>query len=203
VTVDLRAACDILARWDGRAGRDSAGAVLWTSFFNLLGGDLSAPWWRVPYDPAHPVTTPSGIDGDNPDVRRALADTVQMFDEQQLALDATPGDTMRWHAIPLHGCDEVSGCFDIVAASPTSGYSGIDVSANNQAQGSSFLMAVEMTARGPVARTITTYSESANPASPHFRDQTALFSRRQWVTERFTEADILTDPQLRVTVVHG
>lgn len=202
-TVDVRAACDILARWDGRAGRDSAGAVLWTSFFNMLGGDLSAPWWRVPYDPAHPVTTPSGIDGDNADVQRALADTVRLFDDQQSALDATPGDTMRWHAIPLHGCDEVSGCFNIVDASTTSGHSGIDVSTDNTAQGSSFIMAVEMTAHGPVARTITTYSQSANPASPHFSDQTALFSRRQWITERFTEAEILTDPQLRVTVVHS
>jgi acyl-homoserine-lactone acylase len=200
-TVDVRTACDILARWDGRAGRDSAGAVLWAGFFNMLGGDLSAPWWRVPYDPAHPVTTPSGIDGNNPDVQRALADTVQLFDARQLALDATPGDTMRWHAIPLHGCDEVSGCFNIVDASPTSGRSGIDVSADNTAQGSSFIMAVEMTAHGPVARTITTYAESANPTSPHYSDQTALFSHRQWITERFTEAEILADPQLRITVV--
>jgi acyl-homoserine-lactone acylase len=201
--VDVRAACDILARWDGRAGRDSVGAVLWTGFFTMLGGDPSASWWRVPYDPDHPVTTPSGIDGDNPDVQHALADTVQLFDAQQLALNATPGEAMRWHAVPLHGCDEVSGCFNIVDASPTSGQSGIDVSADNVAQGSSFIMAVEMTAHGPMARTITTYSESANPASPHYSDQTSLFSRRQWITERFTEAEILADPQLRITVVHG
>jgi acyl-homoserine-lactone acylase len=64
-------------------------------------------------------------------------------------------------------------------------------------------MAVEMTAHGPVARTITTYAESANPTSPHHGDQTALFSRRQWITERFTETEILTDPQLRITVVHN
>lgn len=201
--VDVRTACDILARWDGRAGRDSAGAVLWSAFFNTLGGDLSASWWRVPYDPAHPVTTPSGIDGGNADVQRALADTVQLFDTQRLALDASPGDTMRWHAVPLHGCDEVSGCFNIVDASPTSGHSAIDVSADNTAQGSSFIMAVEMTAHGPIARTITTYAESGNPTSPHFSDQTALFSRRQWITERFTEAEILADPQLRTTVVHS
>jgi acyl-homoserine-lactone acylase len=202
--VDIRPACDILARWDGRAGRDSAGAVLWSTFFNVLGGfDLSAPWWRVPYDPTQPVTTPSGIDGDNADVQRALADTVQLLGAQQMALDSTPGDTMRWHDIPLQGCDEVSGCFNIVEASPTSGRGGIDVSPENRAQGSSFIMAVEMTARGPVARTIMTYSESANPASPHFSDETGLFSRGEWVTERFTQAEIQADPQLRTTVVHG
>lgn len=202
-TVDVRAACDILSRWDGRAGRDSAGAVLWAGFFNGLGGDPSAPWWRVPYDPAHPVTTPSGIDGGSADVQRALADTVRLFHAAQIALDATPGQTMRWHGIPLHGCDEVSGCFNIVNASPTSGSSAIEVSPDNAAQGSSFIMAVEMTTHGPVARTITTYAESGDPTSPHYSDQTALFSRGQWVTERFTEADILADPRLRVTVVHG
>lgn len=69
--------------------------------------------------------------------------------------------------------------------------------------GSSFMMAVELTPDGPRTRTILTYSLSANPASPHHTDQTVLFSRGQWVTERFTEAEIAADPQLRTTTVRG
>ncbi len=79
----------------------------------------------------------------------------------------------------------------------------IDPSPDNTAQGSSFIMAVEMTTHGPVARTILTYSESANPTSPHYADQTTLFSHKQWVTERFTEAQIDADPTLQVTVLYG
>jgi len=30
-----------------------------------------------------------------------------------------------------------------------------------------------------------------------------LFSRKQWVTERFTEAQINADPQLQVTTLRG
>ena len=67
--------------------------------------------------------------------------------------------------------------------------------------GSSFIMAVELTKNGPKARTLLTYSESANPASPHFTDQTLLFSRGLWVTDRFSEADIAASPDLHVSFV--
>jgi Penicillin amidase len=61
----------------------------------------------------------------------------------------------------------------------------------------------EVTPAGPRARTILTYSESANPASPHYTDQTVLFSHKQWVTERFTQAQITSDPQLTITILRG
>jgi acyl-homoserine-lactone acylase len=69
--------------------------------------------------------------------------------------------------------------------------------------GSTFIMATELTPRGPRTRTILTYSESANPDSPHYTDQTVLFSRKQWVAERFTEAQINADPGLQVTTLRG
>jgi len=37
----------------------------------------------------------------------------------------------------------------------------------------------------PDPATVLTYSESANPASPHYADQTKLFSDRGWVTPHF------------------
>jgi acyl-homoserine-lactone acylase len=64
-------------------------------------------------------------------------------------------------------------------------------------------MAVSLTPAGPQARTILTYSESANPASPHHADQTRLFTQKQWVTERFTDAAITADPALCTTILTG
>jgi Penicillin amidase len=61
-------------------------------------------------------------------------------------------------------------------------------------------MAVELTPDGPRTRTILTYSQW-NPASPHYRDQTVLFSRKQWVMERFTETEIDADPHLQTPTV--
>jgi acyl-homoserine-lactone acylase len=55
----------------------------------------------------------------------------------------------------------------------------------------------------PVGSTILTYSESSNPASPHFADQTKLFSRKQFVPDEFCEQQIAADPHLQVTTVTG
>src|SRR5262249_37267968 len=62
--------------------------------------------------------------------------------------------------------------------------------------GSTFTRAIEPPPAGPRPRTTLTSSESPTPASPHYTDQTRLFSHKQWVTERFTQAQITSDPQL-------
>jgi acyl-homoserine-lactone acylase len=51
-------------------------------------------------------------------------------------------------------------------------------------------MAVEFTAKGPVSEGILTYSESTNPTSPHYGDQTRLYSAKGWDDLRFTEAAV-------------
>jgi acyl-homoserine-lactone acylase len=200
--VDVRAACDILAGWDGGADAGSRGEALWEIFFDdsLL---------VVPFDPAHPLTTPRGIDGDDPAVRRAFADAVRF-----LQSSGTVGGARRRAGIPLHGCPEEKGCFNAIEATGETGLQiGPPPGTRKQRpegkapapsiQGSSFIMAVELTSNGPRARTILTYSQSSNAASPHYRDQTLLFFRKQWVTERFTEAEINADPHLKTTTLRG
>ncbi|MFE4821989.1 penicillin acylase family protein [Streptomyces sp. NPDC056704] len=90
------------------------------------------------------------------------------------------------------------GCFDVMDASPDSGTGTPPAGVFG-----SSLMAVELTPDGPRAHTLLTYGQSSNPASPHYTDQTRLFSRKQWVTERFTQAEITGDPALTVTTLHS
>jgi acyl-homoserine-lactone acylase len=175
--VDVRAACDTLAGWNSRADAGSRGEALWEMFFD-------DSLWAVPFDPAHPLTTPRGIDGNDPDVQQAFADAVR-FGES----DRDIGRTRRWAGITLHGCPDEKGCFNVIEADGRS------------IQGSSFIMAVELTPHGPRARTILTFSQSADPTSPHHLDQTVLFSNKQWVTERFSEAEINADPHLKATTL--
>lgn len=202
--VDVRAACDALAAWDTRDDPGSHGAVLWQTFQRGLFRSGPDTWWRVPYDPAQPLTTPRGINGAAPSAQHALADAVQTLAAGKIPLDAAIGSVQRWAGIPLPGCDGSEGCFNVVRASTTSGSKGgTDTSDANYAQGSSFIMATELTPHGPHTRTILTYGESTNPSSPHYSDQTVLFSHKQWVTERFTEAEINADPQLRTTTLHN
>ncbi|MET7898909.1 penicillin acylase family protein [Streptomyces mirabilis] len=196
--VDVQQACTTLARWDTRADTTSRGTALWITFFNrLLDNGPPDTWRRVPYDPAQPLTTPRGINGDDVRVQHALADAVQDFAARDLPVDTELGAVQKWAGIPLPGCDV--GCFDVMDASPDSGTGTPPAGVF----GSSFLMAVELTPDGPRAHTLLTYGQSSNPASPHYTDQTRLFSRKQWVTERFTQAEITGDPALTVTTLHS
>ena len=196
--VGVCAACSVLAAWNGRADVSSRGEVLWQQAYGQLNYAPSS-WWRVPFDPVQPVTTPRDLNTDNPEVQHTLADAVEYFRAHGVPLDITLGAVQHYAGISLPGCTEGEGCFDRVEGGTPKG-SAIGTEASN---GSSFIMATELTPAGPRTRTILAYSESANPASPHYADQTVLFSRGKWVTERFTEAEINADPQLQTTTLSG
>jgi acyl-homoserine-lactone acylase len=51
-------------------------------------------------------------------------------------------------------------------------------------------MTVEFTDHGPVSEGVLSYSQSTNPTSPHFGDQTELYSRKGWDDLRFTPAAV-------------
>jgi acyl-homoserine-lactone acylase len=87
--------------------------------------------------------------------------------------------------IPIHGGDSNEGAFNVVAA-PFQGPAGFaDVTA-----GSSFVLVAELGPHGPRSRAILTYSQSTDPTSPHFADQTRLYSRKQWVDLPFRPRDV-------------
>nr|WP_280724553.1 penicillin acylase family protein [Kitasatospora sp. MAA4] len=206
-SVDVRAACETLAAWNARDDADSEGAPLWTAFYQDLARTAGRyeSWATVPYDPAQPLTTPRGVNGSSASVQKALADAVESFTAKKLPLDTTVGAMQKWAGVPLPGCTNLEGCFDIVQADAGSGASGAvyPTSADDGADGSSFIAATELTPQGPRTRTLLTYGESVNQSSPHYSDQTALFSKKQWVTERFTEAEIKADPTLQTTTLRG
>jgi acyl-homoserine-lactone acylase len=62
---------------------------------------------------------------------------------------------------------------------------------------------MQFTDDGPEARAFLTYSQSAEPDSPWFSDQTELFSQKQWRPILWNEADIAADPNLIEYVVTG
>ncbi|MET8704448.1 penicillin acylase family protein [Kitasatospora sp. NPDC004723] len=201
--VDVSAACDALAAWSTRADADSRGAVLWQAYRDALARIRTTSWQKVPYDPAQPLTTPRGIVAADADAQRAFADAVRRLAALGLPVDAPLGLVQRWAGIPLHGCSSETGCFNVLTAGPDSGAGGGTYPADPRSVplGASFLMATELTDRGPRTRTLLTYGESADPTSPHFTDQTRRYADKQWVTERFTEAEIRSAPGLTVTTL--
>jgi acyl-homoserine-lactone acylase len=56
--------------------------------------------------------------------------------------------------------------------------------------GSSFIYSLSFEERGPVAEALLTYSQSGNPNSRHFRDQTLLYADKKWRQVAFHGSDV-------------
>lgn len=193
-SVDVSAACRALAGWNGRGDLGARGAILWRKLIERI-DEEGVNLWRVPFDPADPTRTPRDFDASSPAVGQAFADTVQEFQAADAPVNVRLGAFQRHADVPIHGCDSDEGCFNQTSVDTTLRPGG---ETSDVDHGSCFIMAVELTAAGPRARTILTYGQSANQASPYYRDQTRLYSAKRWVSGRFTEAEIAGDPSLTV-----
>ncbi|WP_338693347.1 penicillin acylase family protein [Streptomyces sp. Q6] len=202
-TVDVSGACAALAAWDRRMDTDSRGALLFDRFWRRLTATVApASLWKVPFDAADPVRTPNTLNTAGPGFATALADAVAELRGARIPLDAKLGEhqfvVRGGERIPVHGGTESLGVWNKVEPvwdPQGGGYTEV-------AHGSSYIQAVGWDGgRCPVARTLLTYSQSSNPKSAHYSDQTRLFSQKKWVTERFCEQDILKSPALKVVRV--
>ncbi len=197
---DLAEACAALAAWDTRADIGSRGAVLWREYWTRL-IQAGVPWTTA-YDPANPVTTPAGIDAADPKVLTALTAAVEDLRSKGIALNGPLGELQAEprgnDRIPIHGCSEAEGCFNIITT---------DRDAQGRYDpytGASFVMTAAFDQQGaPRGEAILTYSQSENPRSPHYADQTRLFAQKQWLPMRFTERSIKRDAGYKRSVVTG
>jgi acyl-homoserine-lactone acylase len=150
------------------------------------------------------VHTPAGLDTGDKAVAEAFGDALADFQAAHLPYDAPLGslqyvvrDGVR---IPLPGGPgDPDGEFNAIYQNALT-RPGTDPS-----EGSSFIEAVTW-AKGdacPVARTVLTYSESDDPDSPHYADQTRLFSGKGWADAAFCAGDVAAQAVSRSTVSGG
>jgi acyl-homoserine-lactone acylase len=192
-TIDLTQACNVLEAWDLRHNLDSVGAHLFQEFWQRVNLDTV---WLTPFDANDPVDTPRGLNTADPQVKQALVDAVDRLQTLNLPLDAPLGTVQyvvrNGQQIPIHGGPGGVGAFNAInnSLSNTPGR-GYDVP-----HGSSYIQTVTWDGNGPKAAIMLTYSQSTDPASPHYKDLTELYSQKGWVTVPYREADILADPNL-------
>ena len=192
-------ACDALESWDGRNNLDSTGGLFFQRFAGRLYFGLSGPVYSNPFDYTDPVGTPSGLNTTNLDLNISLGQTIQEFNDQDIPLTATRRQyqtvTRQGKKIPIPAGDfEPYGSFNPVWGPwvPSKGITEID-------SGSSFIQAVHLTgAKCPKASMILTYSQSENPKSKHFADQTRLYSKMRWAVDRFCPGQQKKSPGLKV-----
>ncbi|MFT5223521.1 MAG: acyl-homoserine-lactone acylase [Glaciecola sp.] len=199
--VDVSGACPILAAWDLRDNLDSPGAALFRRFWRHVDtafGASTGPWVNQ-FDASDPVNTPNTLNANQPQVAGALGRAVSDFNDAGFALDVTlrevqyedRGDGER---IPIHGGPGTLGVFNAINV----GWSNAQGGWPDVSHGSSFVMAVQFTDGCPITNAIVTYSQSEDRTSPWFKDQTKMFSDKQWNSMPFCDADILADPNLTV-----
>jgi acyl-homoserine-lactone acylase len=189
--IDVSAGCAALAGWDLHVNLDSTGALLFERFVDRYGS--GAARFSTPFDVNDPVNTPNGLDtsGSNAQaLETAFASAVNDLNGAGIPLDAPYGDfhyEMRnADKIPIHGGEGGQGVFNAIADvwDPAAGYSDI-------VHGSSFVMVTEFKGKKcPRDRSILTYSESDDPTSKHYADQTQMFSQKQWVDPPFCEGEV-------------
>jgi len=229
VKVDLKAACGVLAAWDGRFSPGSAGAVLWREFlgsFSAGAVEDRGALLAVGFDPDQPLGTPHTLSeppamGEQDKVMAGLARAQSRMKAAGFALDVPLKDMQRTtrgtQQFSIHGGQSRDGTANVVTYSvlkstvepstprgpllnPETGLTADGYVINF---GSSFVMALEMGAQGPRGQAFLSYSQSDDPASPWFSDQTALFSAQQWRPLVFSEADIAADAALQTLEVAG
>jgi acyl-homoserine-lactone acylase len=181
---ELAKACAALAGWDLHVNLDSRGAQVFRLFAEK--GGLK---FKVGFDARDPIETPNTLDTADPTVLKALVDAVAQLDALHIPFDAALGEVQTEprgdERIPIHGGPGPEGVFNVITpAKPVEG------GWRKIVHGSSWIMAVEFTDKGPVSQGVLSYSQSTNPDSEHFGDQTKLYSKKGWDDLRFTEGAV-------------
>lgn len=191
----LQPLCTSLKNWDQRANLDSGVGLV--HFINLMQHLQQIPdAWRVAFDPAHPLTTPSGLAIDRAPVAKALLEAMLASSAEVSKLGQTRwGDIQVSGQTPIHGGPQELGIYNAMQTVPRADGKREVVS------GTSYLQIVSFDDKGPNAVGVLAFSESSNPASAYSKDQTQGFSEKKLHPLPFTEAQIKADPHYQIQTV--
>lgn len=188
----LQPLCKRLKDWDRHANLDSGLGLV--HFIDLIEHLRPVPdAWRVAFDPTQPLTTPRGLAIERAPVAKALREAMLAssadFAQRGLSADSRWGDIQVRGQTPIHGGPQELGIYNAMQTVPRADGKREVVS------GSSYLQIVTFDDHGPRAEGVLAFSESSNPASKYFNDQTQAFSQKKLRPLPFTDAQIKADPQ--------
>jgi acyl-homoserine-lactone acylase len=189
---DTSVACASLQQWDQASNLSSIGVPVWQEFWRIA-AFIPTQAWKVPFSASDPVNTPNSLDTSNPQIRKALyqAQTVvqnagidfnaPLGQVQQSGVNTGPGGTR----IPVFGAEgDPMGVF-------TAAYSnGLAKDGYDIIFGNSYIQTVTWDSGGVHAEGFLTYSESTDPANPHYSDFSQAYAQKQWLRFPFHDAEI-------------
>jgi acyl-homoserine-lactone acylase len=188
---------------------------------------LSPNLFSTAFDVTKPAITPSGLN--TTDVSAALATAVKRLQDLGVSLNSPLGELQyvikNDERIAISGGYSFEGMFNMtesrIPSRSTSDFANLKVGsaitgttltsmveADAQDEtaayrinyGSSFVLSLEMTPEGPQAEAFLSFSQSHDPESENYMDQTQLFSDKAWRPVIFNEADIQADLKRTLTI---
>jgi acyl-homoserine-lactone acylase len=219
--VDLTEACDTLASWDGTYTLDARGAILfreWLSRFDYFDLIDSGRLFADAFDPVNPATTPSTPVEDRSEWLVELGSTIQLLQLLGIPVDAPLSDwqfeVRTGDRLPIRGGSNVEGVANIVDCCadtttmgpiPDTGNWVNDTSSLRDlpgypvSDGSSFVMALEFTADGPVAEGFLNYGNPDDPEAPAYRFGLEAWSAGEWRPFLFQPEDVASVSAMEIT----
>ena len=201
---DTAAACNAIRQWDSAAALSSIGLPVWKEFWGNL---LKQPsnYWVTPFDINDPVNTPRGLNTSLPAVHAALHDAQTRIENAGLSfaepLSEQQHSGVNDTAIPIFGAGGAIGAFTIAEdseqelAPDTLGPDGYRIDFGN-----SYIQVVTWDSGGVHAEGFLTYSQSTDPANPHYADFTEAYSQQRWHRFPFHPEEIAADQESRITL---
>jgi acyl-homoserine-lactone acylase len=190
--VDVSSACPVLDAYGATATLEDKGGWLFQEWFERAPNG-EADFWVHPWTASEPVYTPNTLNTSLQASKEALATAVSSMEARGIPLDASTGEVQRAPqagAAAIPGCLEGDGCYAAIGSSfptPTSKQAVVT-------SGTSIVMFTELRPGGePLSKALLAYSQSEDPTSPYYEDQTQRFSKNEWITLPWTPAQVAED----------
>ncbi|WP_177189046.1 penicillin acylase family protein [Solimonas aquatica] len=187
LSADIQQACAALGNWDGAARLSSVGTPVWIEFWQRLAGVNNL--WVNAYSSSDPVNTPNTLNTANVQVRQALADAQQTLIDHGIGFD-TPFGQVQHSGVHQGSAIPIFGSFGEIGAFTVADNDGLSDQGYAVNFGNSYIQTVGWDNGHVHAEGFITYSESTDPASPHYRDFTEAYSQQQWHRFPFTRDEI-------------
>jgi acyl-homoserine-lactone acylase len=189
--VNVSAACPVLDAYGASATLEDKGAWLFQEWYGRA--YTAAGFWVHPWSVSDPVYTPNTVNTSLQSSKEALANAVSAMEARGIPLDADTGEVQhapQSGSAPLPGCSDGGECFAAIGGvfpTPTSKQTEVT-------GGTSLVMFTELLAgHEPLSKALLAYSQSEDPTSPYYEDQTQRLSKNEWITLPWTPASVTED----------
>ena len=182
----------VLKSWDKKTDATSKGAVLFSTWFDMI----IPAMYAIPWDRKEPVSTPDGLKNE----QQAVALLVKAANEAEKkygSLDIAWGDVYRLRMngidLPASGGWQQQGIFMSLTYTE-------DKDNKYHADGGETFIAVTEFGKPIKAQVLLSYGNATQPGSKHIGDQLELLSRKKLRTAWVSRKDVLNNLEKKETL---